>query len=144
MSNLRQILQLKSMIIWEISPNASVFDALRLMADKDVGAIVVMEGGKMVGILSERDYARKVILHGKSSRETRVSEIMTSNVITIHPDQTVQEALDLMASNRIRHLPVVDEDSTVLGMISIMDVVRNLIHTQRQKIRDLENRIFAK
>lgn len=143
MNTIRHILQLKGNIVWDISPNAMVFDALRLMADKDVGALLVMEGDKMVGIISERDYARKVILLGKSSRETRVSEIMTPQIYTIHPDQTVEEAMDLMVAHQIRDLPVVEDDHP-LGMITIIDVARSMIHSQRQTIKELENRILAK
>ena len=121
MNTIRHILQLKgSDIVWSISPDGTVYAALRLMADKGVGALVVMEGDRMVGIVSERDYARKVILQGKASKETPIREIMTSRVYTIHPDQTVEEAMDLMVTKHIRHLPVVENDG-VIGVISIMD-----------------------
>jgi CBS domain-containing protein len=137
LTTIRQLLQLKGSDIWSISPDASVFDALRMMADKDVGALVVCENDKLVGIISERDYARKVILVGKASIDTLVSEIMTSTVFTIHPDQTIEEAMALMTLKHIRHIPVV-EGETISGVISIGDVVGNIIHKQRQTIKDLE------
>jgi CBS domain-containing protein len=140
MNTVRHILLLKGSDVWSISPEGSVYDALRLMADKSVGALVVMEGDHMVGIMSERDYARKVILQGKSSKETRVREIMTSRVYTIHPDQTVEEAMDLMVTKHIRHLPVVENDE-VIGVISIMDTTRSVIYVQREKIKELEGKI---
>ena len=144
-TTIRHILEVKGHDLWCIGPEAMVFAALRMMKDKDVGALVVLEGEKMVGIMSERDYARKIVLLGKSSRETRVNEIMSTHVYTIHPDQTVEEAMELMHAHRIRHLPVVaDEDKTnVLGMISIGDVVRAIIHRQRTAIKNLENKIAS-
>ncbi len=140
---IRHILEVKGHDLWCTSPEASVYDALRMMSDKDVGALVVMEGEKMVGIMSERDYARKVVLLGKTSRETKVSEIMSKTVYTVHPDQTVEEAMELMNSKRIRHLPVMaDENSSqVLGMISIGDVVKAIIYKQREAIKGLEDRM---
>jgi CBS domain-containing protein len=141
MNTVRHILQLKGSDVWSISPDGTVYDALRLMADKGVGALVVMEGDRMVGILSERDYARKVILQGKASKETPIREIMTSRVYTIHPDQTVEEAMDLMVTKHIRHLPVVENDS-VIGVISIMDTTRSVIYIQREKIKELEGKIY--
>lgn len=140
MNPIRQILQLKGDFVWTITPNESVFEALRLMADKDIGALLVMQEEKIVGILSERDYARKVVLLGKSSRETLVSEIMSSPVITIHPDQTVEEAMETMTLKHFRHLPVVEDDRLV-GMISIGDVVRDIIYRQREKIKEMSERI---
>lgn len=132
----RHLLEVKGQDVWSISPNASVFDALRMMADKGVGALLVMEGDRMVGIISERDYARKVILVGKTSRETSVKEIMSSKVYSIHPDQTVEEAMEMMTNHHVRHLPVV-ADEHVLGMISIGDVVKNIIFRQRETIKKL-------
>jgi CBS domain-containing protein len=142
-TTVRHLLEVKGYNIWSISPSASVYDALRMMSMKDVGALIVMDGDKMVGILSERDYARKVVLVGKASRDTLVSEIMSSKVFTIHPDQTVEEAMDLMNSKRIRHVPVVEdgENSRVLGMISIGDVVRAIIYKQREAIKSLEEKV---
>lgn len=143
MNTIRHILQVKGFDLWTITPQASVFDALRMMADKDIGALVVMEGEKLVGMISERDYARKIVLLGKTSRETLVSEIMTPVVYTIHPDQTVEECMTLMSQKHIRHVPVVDDEGQVIGVVSIGDVVRDIIHRQRQLIRDLEDRSFG-
>lgn len=142
---IRHLLEVKGNDLWSIGPRASVYDALRMMSDKDIGALVVMDGDRMVGIMSERDYARKVVLLGKTSRETMVDEIMSSNVFTIHPDQTVEEAMDLMTRKRIRHLPVVEDtrEEKVLGMISIGDVVKAIIFKQREAIRDMENKIIS-
>lgn len=135
----RHILEVKGPDVWSISPDATVYDALRMMADKDVGALLVMEGDRLVGIISERDYARKVILVGKTSRETLVREIMSSNVYTIHPDQTVEEAMEIMTNRRVRHLPVVAEGH-VFGVISIGDVVKNIIYRQREMIKNLASK----
>jgi CBS domain-containing protein len=142
MSTLRHILQVKGNDVWSISPNASVLEALRLMADKDIGALLVMETDHLVGMISERDYARKVILQGKSSKDTRVGEIMTSKVITIHPDQTVQECMGLMNDHRIRHVPVV-ENEHVLGVVSIGDVLKDIIYLQKRRIKEMETRLTS-
>lgn len=144
-TTIRHILEVKGHDLWSISPSASVYDALRLMSDKDIGALVVVEDDQMVGIMSERDYARKIVLLGKSSRETTVDEIMSKKVVTVHPEQTVEEAMELMNGNRIRHLPVVENDDVtkVLGMISIGDVVKAIIFKQREAIRNLENKIIS-
>jgi CBS domain-containing protein len=139
---IRHILQLKGGNVWTTTPDTTVYDALLIMADKDIGALLVMENDKMVGIISERDYARKVILQGKASKSTKVSEIMTRDVLTIYPDQTVEEAMEIMGRKHIRHLPVV-EDKRVIGVISIMDTNRNIIYCQRQTIRDMENKILS-
>lgn len=141
----RHILEVKGYDLWSIAPNASVYDALRLMSDKDIGALVVIEDEKMVGIMSERDYARKIVLLGKSSRDTQVNEIMSKRVFTIHPDQTLEEAMEMMYSKHIRHLPVVNDNDEqhVLGMISIGDVVRAIIYKQREAIRDMEDKIVS-
>lgn len=135
----RHLLEVKGHDVWSISPRASVYDALRMMADKGVGALLVMDGDDLVGILSERDYARKITLQGKTSRETQVNEIMSSKLFTIHPQQTVDEAMELMTTRRVRHLPVVENDHCV-GVISIGDVVNNIIHRQRQTIRKLSGK----
>jgi CBS domain-containing protein len=112
------------------------------MADKDIGALLVVDGERLVGILSERDYARKVILMGKASKDTPVSEIMTSKLYTVHPDQTVEECMALMTNHRIRHLPVMD-GLEIVGVISLGDVVNNIIYRQRQTIKGLEDRITS-
>jgi CBS domain-containing protein len=142
METIRHILQLKGGDVWTTTPETSVYDALLIMADKDIGALLVMENDKMVGIISERDYARKVILQGKASKSTKVSEIMTRDVLTIHPDQTVEEAMEIMGRKHIRHLPVVEE-KRVIGVISIMDTNRNIIYRQRQTIREMEDKILS-
>lgn len=141
MITVQSILDVKGNDVWTISPEDSVYDALRLMARVDVGALLVMEGDRLVGMLSERDYARKVILFGKTSKETKVKEIMTEKVITIHPLQISEECMDVMTKNRIRHLPVVSEGE-VLGVISIGDVVKTIMFSQREKIRNLTEKVL--
>lgn len=136
----QNILEIKGKDIWSVSPEDSVYDALRLMARIDIGAVLVIENDKLVGILSERDYARKVILFGKTSHETKVGEIMTKKVITIHPMQICEECMDIMTKNHIRHLPVT-LDGEILGVISIGDVVKHIIHKQKEKIKDLTDRV---
>lgn len=139
-TTIRHILEVKGHDFWNIGPDASVYDALRMMSVKDIGALIVMQDDRMVGIMSERDYARKVVLLGKTSRETLVDEIMSKNVFTIHPDQTVEEAMDLMTVKHVRHLPVVENDR-VAGIISIGDVVKAIIYKQRQALRETEGKI---
>lgn len=137
----QNILEIKGKDVWSISPEDTVYDALRLMARVDCGALLVMEGDKLVGMLSERDYARKVILFGKTSKETLVREIMTEKVISIHPMQICEECMQIMTKNKIRHLPVV-YDGKVLGVISIGDVVKHIMYKQKEKIRDLTDRVL--
>jgi CBS domain-containing protein len=141
MKTLQQILRGKPQGVLSISPEATVFDALELMAEKEVGAVLVLEDGRLVGIFSERDYARKIILHGKLSKETEVREIMTSKVLCVKPTQTVEECLALMTDKRVRHLPVV-EGEKVLGVISIGDAVKEVISEQRFIIEQLEHYIY--
>ncbi len=143
MSSIRRILQIKGQDTWSTTPETSVYDALRLMADKDIGALIVLDGGKLVGILSERDYARKIILQGKSSRETKVNEVMTTRVFTVHPEQTVQECMELMLDKHIRHLPVV-LDERVMGVVSIGDIVNDIIYQQKESIKSLEKQLLEK
>ena len=126
--------------VWTITPDATVFDALTKMAHKDVGALTVMGGDQLVGIISERDYARKVILQGKTSRTTLVHEIMSSPVICVRPQQTVEECMALLTGRRIRHLPVI-ENEWVIGIISIGDLVKSIISEQQFIIEQLENYI---
>ena len=140
MNTIRQILLLKCNFVWTVGPDQTVFDALRLMADKDVGALVVVQDDKIVGMLSERDYARKIILLGKASKDTLVKEIMSFPVFTIHPDQTIEEAMEMMTHHRIRHLPVVEDDH-LAGMVSIGDAVRDIIYRQRETIKEMSERI---
>lgn len=137
MVTVRQILKNKNSQIWSTQPEATVYSALQLMAEKGIGALLVLADGKLVGIFSERDYARKVILHGKSSVETPVSEIMTPGVITVRLDQTIGECMTLMTEKRFRHLPVVEGDR-VVGVISIGDVVKAIISDQEFMIKQLE------
>ncbi|HSB49346.1 MAG TPA: CBS domain-containing protein [Burkholderiales bacterium] len=140
MKTLKQLLDAKGREVHTVAPEARVFDALKLMADKSVGALIVMEGGRIAGVISERDYARKVILHGGSIHELPVRDIMTSKVITVHPDQTVEECMALMTERRIRHLPVT-EGERLIGVLSIGDLVKEVIAEQQQTIRQLESYI---
>ena len=131
------ILNRKGSTVWSVSPDATVFEAISLMAEKNIGALPVLEGDRLVGMISERDYARKVILLGRGSRETAVSEIMTRNLRTVSLDDSVQECMQLMTENRFRHLPVVQEDK-LIGLISIGDCVNWIISAQTAAIDDLE------
>ena len=133
----REVLERKGGQIWWIRPDAWVYEALELMAEKNIGAVLVLEHGDLVGILSERDYARKVILMGRLSRNTRVREIMSEHVVGVAPDQTLGECMALMSDKRVRHLPVVDEGHLV-GIISISDVVRAIISEQEFVIQKLQ------
>lgn len=136
------ILEGKGGEVLRIGPDATVFEALEIMAEKGVGALVVTDGDHLAGILSERDYARKVILLDRGSRETKVGEIMTSEVITVEPARTVTECMELMTERRFRHLPVVS-DGELIGVISIGDVVKAVISEQRQLIKELEQYITS-
>ena len=140
MKTVMQLLQTKGQDIWSITPDALVIDALKLMAEKRVGALLVLEAGQVVGILSERDYARKVSLQGKSSKTTPVREIMTQKVVYVRPEQTIEECMALMTDKRIRHLPVLDGNQ-LIGVISIGDVVKAVISEQEFIIAQLENYI---
>ena len=142
MKSVRQLLQAKGREIHAIGPEARVIDALKLMAEKEVGALVVTEGGRIAGIISERDYARKVILHGKSSHDITVREIMTGKVITVGPDNTVEECMALMTGKRIRHLPVLEADR-LIGVLSIGDLVKEVIAEQEATIKQLESYIHS-
>ena len=137
MHTIRQILAEKGDEIWSVSPDDTVLDAIRQMAERGVGALVVMQDGQLKGMFSERDYARKIILAGKSSRETYVSDIMTADVITISPLATADEGLALMTRKRFRHLPVVEDDQ-MIGLVSIGDLVNAVIGDQQQLIEQLE------
>ena len=140
MKTLKQLLEAKGREVYTIEPGARVFDALKLMADKGVGALIVTEGGRIAGVISERDYARKVILLGKSSHELQVREIMTGKVITVDPGQSVEECMALMTEKRIRHLPVI-EGERLIGVLSIGDLVKEVIAAQQQTIAQLESYI---
>ncbi len=135
----RQVLKEKGYNVWSIAPDSTVYEALQLMAEKNVGALVVLDQKKVIGIISERDYARKVILRGKSSLDTPVREIM-AKVVSIRPDQTVEECMALMTDKRTRHLPVL-EDKQLVGIVSIGDVVKKIISHQEFTIQQLDNYI---
>ena len=135
-----QILRQKGGAFWSVAPDAMVIDALKLMAEKDVGALLVLGAGRLAGIISERDYARKVVLKGKSSLQTPVREIMTQGVVTVRPGNTVEECMGLMTEKRIRHLPVVVEGQ-VVGVISIGDVVKASLDAKDFVIKQLGNYI---
>jgi len=144
MKTVQELLRNKGYHIWSIGPDATVYEALTLMAEKDVGALLVLSSaGQLVGILSERDYARKIVLKGKTSRETPVREIMTEKVVWVRPDQTIEECMALMTNKHIRHLPVMEE-GRLLGVISIGDVVKDIISEQEFVIAQLENYITGK
>ena len=134
------ILNYKGLAVYSISPDATVFDAIQVMADKNIGALLVMVGDKLEGIISERDYTRKIALKGKSSKHTLVREIMFSPVITVTPDHTVEACMRLMTDHRIRHLPVI-KDNQVLGVISIGDLVNWIISSQSATIHQMEDYI---
>ena len=135
-----ELLRAKEREIWSVGPDSSVLEALNLMADKNVGALLVFEEEKLVGIFSERDYAGKVILKGKASKDTTVKEIMSSKVLYVKPEQTVEDCMALMTDKRIRHLPVLEEDQ-VIGVISIGDVVKAIISDKDFMIHQLESYI---
>ncbi len=140
MTTVAQVLQEKGNAIWSVSPEATVYDALQLMAEKNVGALLVLDDRKLVGILSERDYARKIILRGKTSKETLVREIMSVEVRYVRPENTLEECMALMTDKHIRHLPVL-EDERLIGVISIGDVVRAVISEKEFLIQQLEHYI---
>lgn len=135
-----QLLRVKGREIWSVAPGATVFEALQLMAQKDVGAVLVIENGKLAGIFSERDYARNIVLKGKSSRDTTVGELMTQDVFYIKPQDSIQDCMQIMTSRRIRHLPVMD-NGVLVGIVTIGDVVKQVISDQAVTIQDLEKYI---
>jgi len=137
------ILRYKGHDVWSVSPDDSVFRAMSLMADKDIGALVVNLNDTLVGIVSERDYARKVVLQGKSSRDTPVRDIMSSPVVSVSPDHTVDDCMKIVTTKRIRHLPVVQGDK-VVGIVSIGDLVRRVISTQGETIQYLQEYIVGR
>ncbi len=136
----KQILDGKGHQVWSIGPDQSIYEALALMAEKNIGALVVMNEGQVVGIFSERDYARKVVLQGKSSRETPVHEAMSGRVVGVRPERTVDDCMALMTEKRIRHLPVMDGDQ-IMGVISIGDIVKAVISEKENLIGQLESYI---
>jgi CBS domain-containing protein len=143
MSYVRDVLATKDSKIQSISPKATVFEALKQMSDKEIGALVVMENKKVVGIISERDYARKIILQGKTSKETLVKEVMSSNLFSVTPDNSVEEAMVLMTGKHVRHLPVFDNNKFV-GVISIGDVLKSIISNKDFLIDQLSSYISGK
>jgi len=140
MKTVERLLEAKGYDIWSIASDASVYDAVKLMADKAIGALLVLESGKLVGIISERDCTRKVILQERAPKDTLVREIMTPSVITVRPDQTVEECMALVTAKRIRHLPVLADDQ-LMGLVSIGDLVKGIISEQEFMIQQLENYI---
>lgn len=140
MLTVRDVLKTKGVDIWSISPQATAFEALKIMSDKDIGAVIVLDKDHVVGIFSERDYARKVILKGKSSKETSVGEIMAKQFYHITPDKPIEECMALMTKTRSRHMPIF-ENNKLIGLISIGDVVNAVISEQKITIQDLENYI---
>ena len=142
MVTVKHLLDRKGRNIFAIDPEGPVLDAIRLMAEHHVGALLIMKGDELVGILSERDYARKVILLGRSSNETSASEIMSAPVITVSPDNTVDECMRIVTDRRIRHLPVV-ENGRVVGIVSIGDLVKAVIEEQQRTIQQLESYIHS-
>jgi len=140
MKRVKEILATKGDEIWAVGPEQTVYDAIHLLAEKKIGALAVTDGGRLVGIISERDYARQIILKGRSSNNTLVKDIMSSDVITATPTQEIHACMKLMTDKRIRHLPIMVEDKLV-GMISIGDLVRAIIAEQQSTIGDLEKYI---
>ena len=138
MITVEKLIKQKGTEVWNISPESMVYDAIKLMSEKGVGALAVVQKGNLVGIISERDYAGKVILQGRSSRETRVKDIMTTHVFHTVSEQHIDECLVIMNERRIRHLPVM-EDNKLIGMLSIGDVVKEIIKEQKYTIKQLEN-----
>ncbi len=137
MKTAKQIIEEKGNQIWSVEPDNSVFDTIKMMAEKKIGALLVIENGKTIGIVSERDYARKIILEGRNSKDTRVGEIMTSDLIAVTPEQNVNECLNLMSDHHIRHLPVIS-NGELSGMLSVRDLMAAIIEDQQFQIEQLE------
>ncbi|AMV71753.1 CBS domain-containing protein [Desulfuromonas carbonis] len=142
MKTVRELVKAKGQEVWTVRPDQTVYAALELMAEKEIGALVVVEREQVIGILSERDYARKVVLRGVTSRETKVAEIMSKRVVFVRPEQTVEECLGLMTQKRCRHLPVM-KDKKLVGLISIGDAVKEIIAAKEHLISQLENYILS-
>lgn len=141
--NISGVLAQKGNVIWSISPEATVFEAIQRMAEKNIGAVVVLENETLLGLISERDYTRKVALMGRSSKETLVKDIMTTSVVTVTPEHTVEECLRLMNDKRVRHLPVL-EGGKLIGIVSIGNLVNWIISAQSETIHQLEDYITGK
>ena len=140
MGKVRDILKTKGKVVFSVEPTITVYNAIEQMCEKNIGGLLIVENGSLVGIFTERDYARKLILKGKSSKDTMISELMTKNPITVSPDNTIEDCMNIMSGKRIRHLPVV-EDNQLTGMISIGDVVKHIIEEQKSIIEHLEHYI---
>ena len=140
MTTVRNILEKKGTAAWSVEPETLVFDALTLMAEKNIGALLVTKDNALIGIFSERDYARKVALKGNTSHSAAVKEIMTGNVISVTPDQSIDDCMDIMTLKHIRHLPVL-ENGKLIGMVSIGDVVKEMVSEREQTIEQLKNYI---
>jgi len=140
MISVKSILAKKGCEVFSITPEQTVYDALKILAEKDIGAVMVMEGNKLLGIFSERDYARKLILKGFFSKESNVRDVMTKELIIVAPDTDVFECMELMTEKHIRHLPVL-ENNKLIGLVSIGDIVNAIIHSQRSEIKNLEGYI---
>ena len=140
MTNVGNLLTSKGREIWSIAPDKSIFDALEMMADKNVSGLLVLESGKLVGIFTERDYARKLILKGKSSKKTKVSDLMTKNILYVGSKNTIEDCMKLMTGKRVRHLPVIDT-GRLIGIVTIGDLVKQIISEQQTTIHQLENYI---
>jgi CBS domain-containing protein len=140
MKPVSELLKNRDRTLWHVRPDDTVFGALELLAQYEVGALMVMDGGRLVGVFSERDYTRKIALQGRNSKETRVADIMTANVVTVSPHTGTRACMSLMSERKIRHLPVLD-GSTVLGMISIRDIMDDIIVSHEQTIAQLETYI---
>jgi len=142
MKTVARLLADKDPEIWSIEADQPVLDAIRCMAEKKIGALLVVEGAALIGIISERDYARKIILHGKSSKETPVSEVMSDNVVRVSPTDTIDTCMTLMTEHKIRHLPVL-ENNRITGVLSIGDLVKAIIADQQETIQHLEGYIMS-
>lgn len=142
MKSATQLLAQKDPIVWTVTADQSVLEAIKLMAEKNIGALLVIEANKLIGLLSERDYARKVILKGKNSHSTTVGEIMSSNLVTVGPDADVDSCMALMTKHKIRHLPVIDR-KRIVGILSIGDMVKAIIAEQQETIQHLEHYIHS-
>ncbi len=140
MAKVKKILQEKGSVVFSVEPNITVYSAIELMCEKNIGGLLIVENGNLTGIFTERDYARKLILKGKSSKDTKISELMTGNPYTVSLDTSIEECMSMMSGKRIRHLPVVEEGK-LIGMISIGDVVKHIIEEQKEIIGHLESYI---
>jgi CBS domain-containing protein len=140
MRTVKDILNSKGSEVWSVGPDDTVFNAIKLMADKSIGALLVMDGEKLIGIVTERDYARKVVLEGKSSREAAISEVMTTKILCVSPERTIDECMALMTDKRVRHLPVLDHKQ-VVGFVSIGDLVKAVMSEQKVLIDQLQHYI---